>query len=70
MLLKQMIFDSEDIAVFTLSDPISLTDYGTIDNSRSDFSTDNMTISTNGKIYRPSKTSSSGLPISLLMKNI
>ena len=28
---------SEDIAVFTLSDPISTTNYGTIDNSRSDF---------------------------------
>ncbi len=57
---------SEDIAVFTLSDPISTTNYGTIDNSRSDFSTDNISITTNGKIYRSSTTASSGLPISLI----
>ena len=55
-------------SVVTLGDPISLTDYGTIDIIDDEVPTtsDSISISTNGKIYRPSKTASSGVPISLM----
>ena len=61
---------NEDIAIFTLSDPISTTDYGTIDLADDDvpLTSDSISITSNGKIYRPSKTTSSGLPIQLLNK--
>ena len=55
-------------SVVTLGDPISLTDYGTIDIIDDEVPTtsDSISISTNGKIYRPSKTASTGVPISLM----
>ena len=59
---------SEEISIFTLSDPISLTDYGTIDVPTDDVDTSNVTITTNGNVYRSGKTASSGLPIQLLNK--
>ena len=59
---------SEEISIFTLSDPISLTAYGTLDIETDDVTSDTVTISANGKIYRPGKSTSSGLPISLLNK--
>ena len=57
---------TEDVAKFTLKDPISLTDYGTLDFDSDDVDSSDLTISTQGKVYRPSKTASSGLPIELL----
>ncbi len=59
---------SEEISIFTLSDPISLTAYGTLDIDTDDVTSDTVTITANGKIYRPGKSTSSGLPISLLNK--
>ena len=59
---------SEDIAKFTLKDPVSVTDYGELEFGTDDFDTTNLDISSNGKMYRPSKTASSGLPIQLLNK--
>ena len=56
---------TEDVAKFTLKDPISLTDYGNLDFDSDDFDSSDLTISTQGKVYRPSKTASSGLPIEL-----
>lgn len=57
---------SEDIAKFTLKDPVSVTDYGELEFGTDDVDTTNLDLSSNGKMYRPSKTASSGLPIHLL----
>ena len=57
---------SEDIAKFTLKDPVSVTDYGELEFGTDDVDTTNLDLSSNGKMYRPSKTASSGLPINLL----
>ena len=57
---------NEEISVFVLSDPISFTDYGSIDNPYEEVDTSSVSITANGKIYRPGKTASSGVPISLL----
>ena len=59
---------SEDIAKFTLKDPVSVTDYGELEFGTDDVDTTNLDLSSNGKMYRPSKTASSGLPIQLLNK--
>ena len=59
---------NEDISIFTLGDPISLTAYGSLDIDTDDVTSDTVTITANGKIYRPGKSTSSGLPISLLNK--
>jgi len=61
---------NEDIAIFTLNDPESLTDYGTlsITDDEVPLSADSVSITTNGQVYRPSRTVSSGLPINLLGK--
>ena len=59
---------NEDISIFTLGDPISLTAYGSLDIDTDDVTSDTVTITANGKIYRPGKSTSSGLPISLLEK--
>ena len=57
---------NEDVAKITLKDPVSLTDYGSLEFGTDDVDTTGLSISTFGKIYRPSKTASSGLPINLL----
>ena len=57
---------NEEISVFTLSDPISFTDYGSIENPYEEVDTSSINITTNGKVYRPGRTASSGVPISLL----
>ena len=57
---------SEDVAKFTLKDPISLTDYGELEFGTDDVDTTGLSVSTFGKVFRPSKTASSGLPIELL----
>ena len=57
---------NEEISVFTLTDPISFTDYGSIENPYEEVDTSSINITTNGKVYRPGKTASSGVPISLL----
>lgn len=57
---------NEEISIFTLSDPISLTDYGSIENPYEEVDTSSINITTNGKVYRPGRTASSGVPISLL----
>ena len=59
---------NEDISIFTLGDPISLTAYGSLDIDTDDVTSDTVTITANGKIYRSGKSTSSGLPISLLNK--
>ena len=56
----------EEISVFTLSDPTSFTDYNSIENPYDEVDTSSVNITTNGKVYRPGKTASSGVPISLL----
>ena len=57
---------SEDIVKFTLKDLFQSQDYGELEFGTDDVDTTNLDISSNGKMYRPSKTVSSGLPIHLL----
>ena len=57
---------NEDVNVFTLSDPISLTDYGSLEIAQDDINTSDVTVTTNGKIFRTTKSASVGISVGLL----
>ena len=59
---------NEEIAIFTLSDPSSSSVPDDTDFVYDDFDISTATITSNGKIYRPAREMTAGIPISLLRK--